>query len=64
MRVDDSTACVDRGHHQSQNIVRLWKYIDLARAKSETPDSLLNQNMKSCNAPTATKAPRPVKKQQ
>ena len=50
MRVDDSTACVDRGHHQSQNIVRLWKYIDLARAKSETSDSLLKQNIKSCNA--------------
>ena len=51
MRVDDSTACV----HllvitRVRNIIRLWKYIDFARAKSEALDSLLQQNIKSCNA--------------
>ena len=51
MCVDDSTACV----HllvitRVRNIIRLWKYIDFARAKSEALDSLLKQNIKSCNA--------------
>ena len=45
----------------------LYKYIDLARAKSEALDniySLFKQNIKSCNAKRRKQRRRTVKKQQ
>ena len=46
MRVDDSTGWVHLLVITTvRNIIRLWNYIDFARAKSEALDSLLKQNI-------------------